>query len=135
MGDIVQEFIVDGINADTEPAEFSLSESSRRPGTCALLNHFKPVEASSDSEIEENHILGQQEPEVLEISSGLPSPSSTATENGSLPRSVNSNTTNSARTATIADSVRTQRRKQKPRKAKNEGDEPSTHSRKWRRKR
>jgi hypothetical protein len=135
MRDIVQDSVVDGTAVDPEPAEGPLSESGRRPGTRALLNHFKPVEASSDSEIEESHHLGQQEPEVLDISSGLPSPSSTATENGSLPQSVNNNTTNSAQTAPIADSAKTQRRKRKPRKAKNEGDEPITRSRKRRRNR
>jgi hypothetical protein len=135
LREIVQNPIVEGTKADAEPAQLSSSSPSRRPGTRALLNHFRRVEVSSDSEIEENHHLGQQEPEVLEISSALPSPSSTATKNGSLPRSVNNNTANSARTAPITDSARTQRRKRKPRKAKNEGDEPSTRSRKRRRNR
>ncbi|PMD14666.1 hypothetical protein NA56DRAFT_369265 [Hyaloscypha hepaticicola] len=133
MRDTVQDSIVDGIKAlDAEPTEFTLSDSSRRPGTRALLNHFKPVEASSDSEIEESHVPDQQEPEVLETSPGLPSLSSTATESGSPLRSVNSNINNSTPAAPIAVSVRTRRRKRKPRKAKNEGDEFSTQSRKHR---
>ena len=135
MRDIVQECIVDGTIADAEPAELSSSEYSRRPGTRALLNHFRPIEASSYFEVEGSHLPDQQEPEVLETSSGLPSPLSAATENGSLLGSVNSNTAVSARTAPIAGSARTQRRKRKPRKAKNEGDEPNTRSQKRRRKR
>jgi hypothetical protein len=130
--DIVQDSIVDGTKANAKPDEFSSSQSSRRPGTRALLTHFKSVEASGDSEGEGSHLPNQQEPEVLEISPGLPSPSSTATENGSLLGSVNRNTTNSAPTAPTADSARTQKRKRKPRKAKNEGDEPNTRSRKRR---
>jgi hypothetical protein len=94
------------IIASAEPDQFSLSESSRRPGTRALLRHFKPVEASSDFEVEESLLPDQQEPEILETSTGLPNPSSTATENSSQLGAVNSNITNSARITPIADSVK-----------------------------
>jgi hypothetical protein len=118
------------IIASAEPDQFSLSESSRRPGTRVLLRHFKPVEASSDFEVEESLLPDQQEPEILETSTGLPNPSSTATENSSQLGAVNSNITNSARITPIADSVKSQRRKRKPRKVKNEGNEPNIRSRK-----
>ena len=135
LREIIQDSTVARNIAETEPGRLSSSPPSRRPGTRALLNHIKSIEASGDSEVEESHLPSRQEPEVLEISSGLPTPSSTATVNGSLQGAVNSNTANSAPTAPIADSARTQKRKRKSRKAKNEGDEPNTRSQKRRRKR
>jgi hypothetical protein len=135
LREIVHDSTVARNIAETEPGRLSSSPPSRRPGTRALLNHIKSVEASGDSEVEESHLPSRQEPEVLEISSGLPPPSSTATVNGSLQGAVNSNTADSAPTAPIADSARTQKRKRKSRKAKNEGDEPNTRSQKRRRKR
>ncbi len=132
---MAQNSIVIRTIAETDPGGLSSSPPSLRPSTRALLNHFKPVEASDDFEIGKSHLLAQQEPDVLEIRLGLPTPSSMATENGLLQGSVNSNPNNSTPVAPIAHSARMQRRKRKPRKAQNEGDEPSTRSRKRRRNR
>jgi hypothetical protein len=135
LKEIVQGSTVAITIAETEPGGLSSSPTSTRPGTRALLNHFKPVEASSAFEIEESQIPDRQESEVLEIIPGLPTPSSTATLNVSLHGSANNPATNSVPTAPIADSARTQKRKRKPIKAKNERDEPNTRSRKRRRNR